>query len=74
MVDGPSSRVVVMVQKILLRNVENREQIVEGHKPEVGVGIGDLGKQLADRLRGRVGRDGGRHRDGCRVPARILQL
>lgn len=65
MVDGAGGRVVVVIQKVLLCDVEYREEIVKCHKPKIGVGVGDLGKKLGDRLRGRIVRDGGRH-DGCR--------
>jgi hypothetical protein len=53
----------------LLRNVEYREEIAKCHKPKIGVGVGDPGQKLADRLRGRVVRDGSRHGDWRRDSA-----
>ena len=54
MVDSPGCSIVVVIQEIVFGIVEHGEKIAEGHKPEIGVRVFDLGEQLDNRLRGRI--------------------
>jgi hypothetical protein len=61
LINGSSCCVIVMVKDIAFRVVQNREEVAQGHEPEIWIGVGEFGKEKTDGLGGRVLRNIRRH-------------